>query len=265
MKKTTIEALLTWAFTLELPKIGTSEASYSAAPSTWGILSDVINLGTMIDKSPNGYGVISGFSYEGEPHEDALVVGDAVRALADRNFEIGEGWNPFPDWEDPHGLIADEVARVSAEQLGRSGRLNGRHVVSLVTTAAILKRGPDWRCDEPKTVMVMSNGKPAWFIMRKCRDRTGAILNYEDNGFDQRKQRPKSGAYRKYRLDHSARGAILSRLDWQLWQAALEDLSESLCGRLQSHELAPFYPDRQPWASIRKSQRSGQAIDIAAE
>ncbi len=74
-----------------------------------------------------------------------MAVGDAVRALAKLDgFEIGAGWQPFPEWDDPHGLIAAEVASVVAHELGRGGRMNGRHVVNLVTSAAILRRGPDW-------------------------------------------------------------------------------------------------------------------------
>lgn len=265
MKKISIEALLTWAFAEELPKVGTVEGGPSAAPSTWGVLSDVITLGTMVDRSPNCYGVISSFAYDGEPHADALIVGDAVRSLAARTFEIGAGWYPFPEWEDPQGLVRTEVERIAQEQVGRNGRLNGRHVVSLVSTAAILKRGPDWHCEEPKTVMVTNGGKPAWFVTRRCKDRTGATVLYEDNGFDQRKQRPRAGAYRKYRLAQSVRGSVLARLDWQLWQSALEELHDVLKCRLQSHDLVHFYPNRQPWLTMRKQQAESQVIDIAAE
>lgn len=249
MKKMTIDQLLIWAFTEELPKIGArSEASMSAAPSSWNVMSDMIALGTMVDKGPNQYGVVSGFVYGGDPHPDALIVGDAVRGLAAHDgFEVGEGWNPFPEWKDEHGLIAAEVALVAADQMGRSGRLNGRYMVSLVTSAAILKRGPCWLADEPRVVMMARSGKPAWFVKRKMRNRMGQIVTYEDNGFDERKQRPRPGAYRKYRLAEPIRSAIVARMDWQLWQSALNFLHRRLSAQLSAHDLLAFVPDRTPW------------------
>lgn len=265
MKKITIEALLQWAFTEELPKVGTSEsAGPSAAPSTWGVLSDVITLGTMVDKSPNKFGVISGYVWQGEPHPDALVVGRAVRALAERDgYEVAEGWNPFPEWPDDHGVIRAEVERIRIEQVNdRSGRLNGKHVVHLVTTSAILKRGPEWQAEQPKIVMVERSGKPAWFVMRKAKDSLGRTMWFEDNGFDQKRQRPVRNAYRKWRLAGSIRSDVISRLEWQIWQSALEVLHESLMGRLSGHDLLPFTPDRHPWAPRRKQVQDLQVTEI---
>lgn len=266
MKKISIEELLTWAFTMELPKVGTLEGSGpSAAPSTWGILSDVITLGTMVDKSPNMYGVISGYVWEGEAHPDALIVGATVRELDDRDLDIGDGWNPFPEWEDEHGLIREEVESVANYHRERGGRINGRHVAALITSAAVLRRGPDWTAEEPRAVMVMNAGKPAWFVKRKCRDSLGRMVEYEDNGFDKRRHKPVKGAYRKYRLKQSLRAAIVSRMEWQIWQSALSELRDSLAGRLHGHDLLPFRPNMQPWMTIRKYEEVNQAIDIAAE
>lgn len=251
MKKTTIEALLTWAFTVELVKVGSASErslSYSLPPSG---LATVAKYGTTIDRSPNLYGAIPSGIYEGEPHADAIVVGDAVRVLATEGFEIADGWNPVAEWADEHGLIAAAVETLATEQRDRSDRLSGRHIVSMVITAAILGQGPSWQAEEPKTAMVTHMGKPAWFVMRKMKDRTGKIYQYEDNGFDQRRQRPVKGAYRKYRLDRSIRGDILSRLDWQLWQSALELLHQRLSApkQLAEHELLPFRAVRAPWKS----------------
>lgn len=249
MKKTTIEQLLTWAFVHELPKVGAGGGGSAVAGSSWNAIVEIAALGTMIDRSPNAYGAIPGYIYEGEPADDAVLVGDAVRALASREgFEIAPGWNPFPEWQDPHGLIRAEVERIAEEQRGRSDRLNGRHVVNLVISAAMLGRGPSWEAKEPAARPIIDvNGRAMWFIDRKAKDRLGRVYTYTDNGFDQRRHRPVKGAYRKWKLDRSLRGDILSRLDWQLWQSALEALHESLRDRLQSHELFDFVPDRHPW------------------
>jgi hypothetical protein len=265
MKKITIENLLIWAFTQELPKVGAGGGNGpSAAASSWEALSEMIALGTLIDKSPNGYGVIASYIQEGEPHVDAVTVGNAVRALVEHDgFEIAAGWNPFPEWQDDHGLIAEAVAHVASSEVGRKGRLNGKQIVSLVTSAAILRRGPDWHADEPKAVMVLWSGKPAWFIRKKIQDRTG-WHEVEDDGFDKKRQRPLKGAYRKFKLATPIRSAIIARMEWQLWQSALEALFDSLAGRLKEHEILPFTPNRHPWATLSKSADFPQEIEKVA-
>jgi hypothetical protein len=267
MKKMTIEALLSWAFIEELPKVDAGPSVSLVMPSSWDAISDIAALGTLIDKSPNGYGVVADFVSTSDPHPDALIVGDAVRALAKRNgYELMSGWKPFPEWDDPHRVIQAEVDRIAATQVyERGGRTNGRHVVTLVTSAAILKRGPDWRADQPKVVMVQNAGKDAWFVKRYSRDAFGKRMEYEDNGFNQRQQRPVKGAYRKYRLAEPIRSAVIARLEWQIWQSALEALHDSLDGRLTAHDLLPFNPDFQPWWRSLYNGIDRQDTVIAAE
>lgn len=266
MKTMNIKQLLNWAFVHELPKIGAPErVGGAAAPSSWDVLSDVITLGTMIDKSPNMFGVVSSYIYEGEPHADALKVGGAVKRLAEHSFTIPAGWQPFPEWSDENGLIREEVARIVETECGRSGRMNGRYIAQMVTSAAILGREPDWTVDfVPKQVALTNNGRPAWFILRKQRDRTGKVVSYEDNGYDQRNRRPKEGAYRKFKLDTPIRSAVAARLEWQLWVSALEALHSDLSGRLSSHDLLPFFPNRTPWATIAEYDDDFQAVENVA-
>ncbi|NVP54474.1 hypothetical protein [Mycoplana rhizolycopersici] len=256
MKKITIEKLLTWAFVHELPKIGAGGGGSVVAGSSWNAIVEIAALGTMIDRSPNAYGTIPSYIYEGEPASDAVLVGDAVRALASREgFEIAHGWNPFPEWQDPYGLIRAEVDRIAEEQRSRSDRLNGRHVVNLVISAAMLGRGPSWDASEPVArPMLDVNGRAMWFIDRKAKDRLGRVYTYTDNGFDQRRHRPVKGAYRKWKLDRSLRGDILSRLDWQLWQDALVALHMELKNNLESHSLSTFFPARRPWIGCNQSR-----------
>lgn len=265
MKKISIEALLTWAFTQELGKVGAAADVGTGFSLAWSGMAEVAALGTIVDRTPNVYGAIPSFVYEGEPHPDALVVGDAVRRLDEHGFEIAKGWNPVADWSDDHGLIAAEVARIAEEQRRRTDRLSGPHVVSLVISSAVLKRGPSWQADQPEAVMVSSMGKPAWFVMRKAKDSLGRIYEFEDNGFDKRRQRPVKGAYRKWRLKRSIRGDVLSRLDWQLWQSALKVLHGRLSRpmRLSEHELLPFRPVRQPWIGMKATSGIQQGIDSA--
>lgn len=255
MKKMTIEALLGWAFRQELCKIGSGGGRTAVAGSSWSMVSDFAALGTLIDRNPNVWGVVPDFVEGGEAHPDALVVGAAVRRLADLGgFDIPAGWNPFPEFTDEHGAIAAEVARVVSEIRLRGDRLSGRHIVATVIGAAILGKGPDWRADPPTLRLVAARGKPAWFIKREARDGFGRIYAYEDDGFDHKRQRPKRGAYRKYELSEPLRGAIQSRLDWQLWRDALSQLHDALSSRLAAHELEPFHAWRQPWVNAAKME-----------
>ncbi len=264
MKTTTITELLAWAFCQELCKVGAGGDGLTAvAMSNWSMTRDMAVWGTLIDRSPNLFGVIPGFIEEGAPHPDAIAVGKAVKALAAVGFEVPEGWMPFPEFEDPYGLIAVEVDRVVADVRLKGDRLGGRHLVTLVTGAAILGRGPDWSCDQPKFRMVHMRGEPQWFVKRTAKDALGRVYEYEANGFDPVKRRPRKGAYRKYELSQMLRGDVLSRLDWQLWQDALGFLSERLEGRLKAHRIAPFFPDRQPWARRKKYEAPEQVVEKA--
>ena len=247
MKTMSIEELLTWAFTQELWKVGSGGGASVVPGSAWSMISDFAALGTLIDRTPNAFGVLPGFE-EGEAHADAMTVGLAVKALAaHEGYEIGEGWHPMKEFDDPHGLIAAEVERVIAEHAVRSQRIKADHVVNMVISGSILGRRPDWAVEPPDFEMVSRGGKPCWFVSSQCVDVLGRSYSVETDGFDQRKQRPKPGAYRKFKLVEPLRSCLLARLDWQLWQDALETLHGSLSGRLANHALRPFYADRQPW------------------
>ncbi|MGQ3078558.1 MAG: hypothetical protein ACT6RT_10950 [Allorhizobium sp.] len=220
-------------------------------------------LGTLIDRSPNIFGVIPGFIEEGDPHPDALAVGRGVRRLNEIGFDVPDGWMPFPEFDDPHGLIAVEVERVVSEVRLKGDRLGGRHLVALVTGAAILGHGPDWSCEQPSFRLVEVRGKPRWFMTKKVPDSLGRVYEIEVDGFDAKRQRPMRGAYRKYELSRMMRSEILSRLDWQLWQDALEVLGNLLAGQLSAHRIAAFSPDRQPWARKKKYAGAGQVSEKA--
>lgn len=260
-RKITIEKLLEWAFREELCKVGAGGGFSLVSASAWDLVSGMAELGTLIDRSPNGYGVIPGFHALGDPHPDAVAVGDAVRGLRDIGFEIPEGWNPLSEFDDPHELIAAEVERVAGRERLKGDRLTGRHMAALVTNAAILGRGPDWVIEEePGFRLVMVAGQPAWFIKRRHQtEGDGRVYEIETaDGFDKRKARPKPGAYRKYELKRMMAGDILSRLEWQIWQDALSHLRDSLAGSLSVHDLEQFSPNRFPW--LARPRRQGNSL-----
>ncbi len=265
MKKITIEKLLTWAFTQELCKVGATGEEGGALSGGWQAFAGMAELGTLIDRTPNYYGVIPDFvTNGGDPHPDAVAVGDAVRALADHGgYDIDGTMNLFPEWTDERGLIALEVARMAEELQIKRDILQASHVVNLVISSAILARGPDWHAERPAEKMVERAGKPAWFIMRKAADAFGRPYTYETDGRDKRTHRPLRGAYRKFELSSPLRGAIVARMEWSIWQSALSELYAALSGRLAAHDLQPFTADYQPWLREHRRQNSLQASEIA--
>lgn len=244
-----IEKLLQWAFTQELCSKKPAYGAIETGTSNFTMIMEIIRLGAVIDRTPNIMAASSALEPI-EPHIDAQAVRDAVRALSERRFEIAEGWNPFPEWADETGLIAENVRHEVDAIKARGEATSGRQIVALVYTCAILGRGPDWTADKPKVVTVKHAGKEAWFVQQKNVDLLGRPFMLEVNGYDRKRKRPVRGAYRKQELAEPILGDILSRLEWQLWQDALSVLHKSLHGRLLAHDLLPFVPRRQPWAII---------------
>ncbi|WP_421358147.1 hypothetical protein [Agrobacterium rosae] len=245
-----IENLLQWAFTQELCE--NREGSGAAiGSSNFTMIMEIVRLGAVIDRSRNIMEASSAFVAL-EPHEDALSVIAAVQKLAKHDFDIGEGWNPFPEWQDEFGLIAAAVRDEVDALRARGENLNGRHVAGLVFSCAVLGRGPDWRAEQPSSVYTKRGGKEAWFIQKTGKDAFGRAYSFEANGYDAKRRRPMRGSYRKMELTQSLRGAIIARLEWQLWQDALCELHQTLANHLVSHDLLPFFPQRQPWVNFQR-------------
>lgn len=261
----TIEGLLAWAFCQELCKVGSGgDRVPLGGGSAWSMVSEYAALGTLIDRSPNDHGVIPGFLEEGDPHPDALLVAEVVDKLPEARFHIGPDWKPFPEFHDEHGLIAAEVARVVSEVNINRERIGSSHIRGLVVRAAILRRGPDWRCDQPRFLPIKRNGKECWFISQEVRDSLGRVYLHEVNGYDVKRGRPMSGAYRRFELAEPIYAEVYARLDWQLWQDALHKIAEELQGRLAEHRIMPFTPDRQPWKRTKRGVAVSEAIEKAS-
>ncbi|WP_137136571.1 hypothetical protein [Rhizobium sp. FKY42] len=261
MKSISIEDLLKWAFTFELGKVDAGgSGSFSAA---WRFTERMAELGTMIDRTPNSYGVIPGFVEDGDPHPDALLVGDAVRGLEGFEFDMPEDWQPFADLDDEYGLIELEVESVVSELRLTPEMMRGRRAIGIIISAALLGKGPEWRVARPEYSIVSSNGQPKWFVRKRARDSFGRTYWCEVDGFDRRKRRPAKGAYRKFELIHSMRTDVLSRLEWQMWQTALDALADDLRPRLAAHRIQPFHADLEPWSKMHTSANMAQPFEIS--
>ncbi len=249
MKNATIEELLSWAFVHELPKGGGVEG-LANSNSAWG---QICELGVRVDRGSTGAQFGGGepnyFIEQGEPHPDALAVGEAVRALGSCSYALPDDWNPLGDWEDPHGLVPPAVARVVDGRIAaKDARRRGEDMVGLLVSHAILSKVPDWQADAPKVRMVEVAGKPAWFVSRIFRDATGKDYVRELDGYNPKAQRPMKDAYRKHEFSDDVSGAILSRLDWQLWVAACGRLEATLSDRLSAHRIVRIARWVSPWS-----------------
>lgn len=248
MKAMTIEALLWWAFNEELPKVGGGGGPSGVSGTAWSMVSDMAALGTLIDAQPNQWGVMADFSTDAAPHADAMTIADAVFRLDSSQIDVPEGWEPFPDWDDPHGLVDHGVREAIARWHARPADSRLSHVRALVVRQAVLKRRPAWECGEqPKARLVMRGGKPAWFVRQTVKDRFGKAHVVEEQGYDPKTHRPKKGAYRKHVLSRPIYADVLTRLDWQLWVSALETVRGDVAARLREHRVEPMAIHRSPW------------------
>ncbi|HEV2504413.1 MAG TPA: hypothetical protein VGV39_15145 [Mesorhizobium sp.] len=254
MKTVTIEELLTWAFVHELPKGGgvdgldnVNSAWRMLQASSWGKVTAFAELMTMVDVD-RGSGA---YFEQGEPHDDALAVGQAVTDLALRDIVVPSGWNALADWEGDHpgygDLVSSAVSKAVELFMLRSATRRRAHMVSLVVGTAVLGREPAWDAEPSHIRMIQRAGRPAWFIMKRKTDDLGQTYDIEVDGYNARSGRPARGAYRKYEFSTDPTGDILARLDWQLWVAALRVLEREVAPHMVSHRIVPTDKSMTPW------------------
>mgnify|MGYP001075171767 CR=1 FL=1 len=251
MKTKTIEELLSWAFVHELPKGGgvdgldsVNSAWRMLQASSWGKITAFAELMTMVQVDRGDAGM---WLEQGDPHEDALVVGQAVADLALCDVMIPADWNALADWPDDDGLVPAAVARTVERYQLRPAMRRRAGIVSLVVGTAILARDPDWQAEPSKVRMVERGGRPAWFVERHLTDEFGRKVVMEVDGFNARTCRPLKGAYRKYEFSEDPTGDILGRLDWQIWVSALRLLEREIAPRLAGHRLQACDRSMTPW------------------
>lgn len=252
MKTVTIEELAAWAFVHELPKGGGVDGLDNANSAwrmleadSWGKINSFAELGTLIDTGRRDHDNF--FIEQGAPHDDALVLGEAVMGLARCEAIIPERWHALSDWPDTGGLAEEAVARVAERYRLRPFRQRAASMISLVVGTAVLGKRPDWKAPVSRVKMVERGGAPAWFVTKSVKDVFGRESQIEVDGWNKRARRPVSGAYRKYELSDDPTGDIMSRLDWQIWVAAMRHLEKTLALALVAHRLAPFEERMTPW------------------
>jgi hypothetical protein len=261
-----IEALLTWAWTIELPKANAATEPVeirTRADTTWGVERRPIGVGggfaamqADLDDLDfrNRFGVTPDRGARVGPHPDAVTVHAAVRALDWTDFVFPAGWSPYADMGDDlgdEGVDAlrrglDRVTvRVGDEQVARR-----RLARQLVERHAVLGTAPDWRADVPVRKYVRGpagGGHPAWFRKVTLYDKGGKPYEVEQDGFDARRRRPYPDAYRKTFLDPDPVFAVVLRAEYQLWRMALHAIRDEVGGALTAHRLVASARADAPW------------------
>jgi hypothetical protein len=251
VKTKTVEELLQWAFVHELPKGGGVDGLDNAnsawrmlQASSWGKITAFAELMAMVDVDRGGGNYLI---EQGEPHPDALAIGQAVSDLAFCDVVIPQGWNALADWPDDDGLVMPAVARAVERYELRPVMRRRAGIVSLVVGTAILGREPMWQAEPSKVRMIQRGGKPAWFVTRRMTDEFGRKYEMEVDGFNVRSQRPARGAYRKFEFSDDPTGDVLSRLDWQIWVASLQSVGAAIADKLVAHRIARLDRSMTPW------------------
>lgn len=257
MKRTMdIEAVLRWAYREELPKaLGSANGPSDSIRSGWAGVSSYAQLLAVIDY--NRYGVLPDLTALSGPHDDAVRVFDAVRALDGCAVAVPDAWDPLGDMPE----IGDEAPALTAQALQRAtyidqdGEMHMRGRRQLVERFALMGGCPVWEMDVPdrKIERHAANGKPAWFIDRVVYEETcdGRIVErtVTVEGYNHTRHRPYPGAYQRTYLDPDPVPGIIGRIEYELWHAALGLLTEDLADGLESIALAPCARPARPWES----------------
>jgi hypothetical protein len=260
-KDITIEALLRWAYRDELPKAGgSSRLRVAGFGGAWGGVERYGELLSVIDdENLNRYGVVPDFGATTEPHPDAVMVGEMVKALDAFPLNLPDDWDPCGDWPElgAEGPAAVRRAIERETYIDPAGERRFKTAISrLIMRHALLGDAPVWDGEEPQVKLVCAaNGKPKWFrrVLRLVED--GDPVNgiqpvyaeVEVDGLDPKLRIPYPDAYRKTYLDPDPAEVIVSRAEYEVWCAALDLLACDLDGMLESHTLIPSARPARPW------------------
>lgn len=280
MKEVGIEEFAAWCVQEEWPKAGSKDvedyAVVAAIQSAFGRLgapSAGMGFGSMDWSLMVAEGSVRVAPPRGVPHPDAVLFAKACTALAE------EAASPAYDAADCLTDQAEALALGAGERLAtdwrasehlQSNRINPRSLV--VTYAGLARRRraasgwdvarPDWHPDAIERGYVRGDsgrGQPAWFVevRRKVRvateDKGWAYDTRicEEEGYDPRARRPRSGAYRKVVFDPDPGFVAKARHTYAVWWCALEYLAAWLeaSGALSEHRVLSPQGIEKPWQS----------------
>jgi hypothetical protein len=248
-----IEALLAWAYLRELPKVPRIPAAPEEWRRAWDKVSQMGEELSLAGLDDNRFGVVPDLFAQDLPHNDALLVHDAVCALDAFCLNLPEDWSPLDDLGDLGGH-AGEVAAKALERLTSIDDKGQRHLRRtprrLLMRHAILGSAPDWEIEPPDVRFVQEFGADKWFV-REVIVTDGAFgpsrFEVEVDGFDHVRRMPKPFAYRKTELVPDPTDGCVARAEYEVWRYALDALAADLDGRLERFDVVPSVRPMRPW------------------
>jgi hypothetical protein len=260
MKAIDIEKLLAWAYTEELPKRDWLQAGGGEAMlfGGWSSISAAAELMAETDDGRPRLGTFYHQLSDGGPHPDALLVEEAVKALA--------GAEPVLH-DEPGILVADMPAAVQLDA-GLGLERYRCDVFSLVVRCARLRNRPDWMAEEPvrQPMRNPTSGREQWFIKVPVVGAFGKRHEEERHArLDPSSRRPPAGAYRKWVWDPGLHLIVDGRADWLIWREALERVFESVAERLSSHRVTMPPLAMLPWMEGREDYSQARRVLLSLE
>lgn len=250
-RKIDIEKLLHWAVRDELPK------GRAVTSNPWDIITQFGVLGTVVQTG--GYGDGMGL-VPGEPHDDALIVAQAVRELA----QVAR----FRDIE--------QVRPLFGELLGIAGEAPSLILGAtfdpqqLVVSCATRGERPKWKFEQPTASQMFApvlNGRPRAMVYGTGAH--GELVELKQN-------RGRKAQRELYDLKMSPRSPLHwhdpsplhiaeCRAEWVTWHGALTRLAGALAGKLALFDVTPPAAAALPWLDDAAPARIIRGRNLARE
>jgi hypothetical protein len=224
----------------ELPK------GQSVSASPWQIVTQYCALGVRVDVS--GYGDGLGFLV-GDPHPDALIVADAIRAL-DTRARFADRVEVLPLFGDFAGIAGDAVGAILAASFDQRG---------IVLSHATMGTRPAWAFELPTPQQrfyeaVNKTGSVRRYPVVLGTDADGDLVMMQKN---EGRARKRDGEYTWSMsprsplewCDPAPLSVAHSRAQFVAWHMALSHLAAVLDGALESYAPAPLALPVMPWLS----------------
>ncbi|WP_315728795.1 hypothetical protein [Bradyrhizobium sp. SZCCHNS2015] len=261
--KRDIEKLVQWAMREELPK----GRPVSASP--WDLVAQVARLGVRVQTS----GPVDGFGFvPGSPHEDALVISEAIDDLpGDVPFEHRADVEVlFGEWLPISGDAVDVIMRSTFDQR------------SLLISHAVQGTRPKWAFEQPVPYQIKTPFRDANGSLRE-RPR---VVGFDDAGDlvdlapNRGRKAMREGLYSLYLEprsplvwgDPSPIHIAECRAEYLAYHLALCSLAERLAGKLADFDPLPPAIRPLPWITgqtpvsrVLQGDLGGLAIDPDAQ
>lgn len=259
-----IERLLQWALREELPK------GSAVAASAWDLITQYGMLGTRVQTSgqgsPDGLGFV-----DGAPHDDALIVAAAVRALpTEARFED----------RDHAAKLFGEFAPIASEAIVALSVaiFNPR---AIVISCAALSRRPPWNFETPTPRQMFVDFRDPQGDLRTRPLVHGLDVSGAEVAISPNRGRAvvRDGLYDYARAPRSPLAwgdpDLISigdaRAEYFAWHAALGGLVNDLAGRLEQYEPIASAARPMPWLTgqapdprvLRDGRSAGAALPLA--